>query len=252
MRNTQLTIGIAAAALALGLFMARASHAQKGEHAGHRMGMGDMSKMPMHASMERMSKVKSTLQKARDAAQAEGNDTVVAGIDEALELIEQNHKAMHKHMAAMMQKMKGRMDTMHAMADRMEEMKAEMAESGASQQMQKNMQQMREKMQKMHQGMKADAKQCDMMCPMCEKKMAGGEPEVVNSVCPIMGGKVDRENVPDGLTREFNGKKVGFCCASCPKAWDKLSDVAKKEKLAEALKKSGDEDAGKHAEHHGD
>ncbi len=56
-------------------------------------------------------------------------------------------------------------------------------------------------------------------------------PKVVNTICPIEGGAVDPNTVPDSLTREFKGQKVGFCCAGCPAVWDKLSDAEKEAKL---------------------
>jgi len=62
------------------------------------------------------------------------------------------------------------------------------------------------------------------------EKMSGGA--VVNTKCPIMGGKVDPATVPANLTRTFQGKKVGFCCGGCPSQWDKLSDEEKAKKLA--------------------
>ena len=58
---------------------------------------------------------------------------------------------------------------------------------------------------------------------------------VVNATCPMMGNKLDQANVPAGLTREFQGKKVGFCCGGCPVAWDKLTDARKSDKLAAAM-----------------
>lgn len=60
--------------------------------------------------------------------------------------------------------------------------------------------------------------------------------KVVNTICPIEGGKVDPAKVPAELTREFKGQKVGFCCAMCPPQWDKLSDADKAAKLAAAMK----------------
>jgi len=60
--------------------------------------------------------------------------------------------------------------------------------------------------------------------------------QVVNASCPILGTKLDRANLPDGLTRMFQGKKVGFCCDGCPQAWDKLTEAQKTEKLAAAMK----------------
>jgi hypothetical protein len=49
----------------------------------------------------------------------------------------------------------------------------------------------------------------------------------VNARCPIMGGKPT-----EALTRDYNGQKVGFCCAMCPGQWDKLSDADKAARLA--------------------
>ena len=77
-------------------------------------------------------------------------------------------------------------------------------------------------------------------CEEGDKQAPKGSPKggpaaaaaVANATCPIMGNKLDRANVPANLTREFEGKKVGFCCAGCPAAWDKLTDARKAEKLA--------------------
>lgn len=57
------------------------------------------------------------------------------------------------------------------------------------------------------------------------------EAKFINSLCPIMGTKIVPANVPENLTREFGDKKVAFCCAGCPAAWDKLTDEVKQEKL---------------------
>ena len=54
---------------------------------------------------------------------------------------------------------------------------------------------------------------------------------VVNDRCPVMGGKIDPGKVPAGLTREFKGQKVGFCCGGCPATWDKLPEPEKQAKL---------------------
>lgn len=62
---------------------------------------------------------------------------------------------------------------------------------------------------------------------------AGGAPAFVNTSCPIMpGNAIDPANVPATLTRTHKGKKVAFCCAGCPKTWDKLTDAEKDAKLA--------------------
>ena len=54
----------------------------------------------------------------------------------------------------------------------------------------------------------------------------------VNSVCPIMGGKVN-----PSLTRQFKGQTVGFCCGMCPGQWDKLNDQEKQAKIDKVLGK---------------
>lgn len=72
-----------------------------------------------------------------------------------------------------------------------------------------------------------------MVARTATKPAAGG---VVNTRCPIMGSKIDPAKVPAALTREFKGRKVGFCCGGCPVAWDKLTDAEKQAKL-DALSK---------------
>jgi hypothetical protein len=47
----------------------------------------------------------------------------------------------------------------------------------------------------------------------------------------MMGSKIDAANVPANLVREHRGRKVAFCCAGCPGAWDKLTDAEKDAKL---------------------
>ncbi len=57
--------------------------------------------------------------------------------------------------------------------------------------------------------------------------------EFVNIRCPMMGSEMDLTNVPDSLTRTYNGRQVAFCCGACPSAWDALTDAEKDAKLAE-------------------
>ena len=64
------------------------------------------------------------------------------------------------------------------------------------------------------------------------------EDGIVNARCPIMGSILDPDNVPAGLTREFNGQTVGFCCGGCPAAWDRLSDEQKQAKYDQATAES--------------
>jgi hypothetical protein len=58
--------------------------------------------------------------------------------------------------------------------------------------------------------------------------------KVVNAKCPIQGETLGQ--VPQSLTRQFQGKTVGFCCDMCPPVWDKLSDEEKASKLQAAMK----------------
>ena len=46
------------------------------------------------------------------------------------------------------------------------------------------------------------------------------------------------------------GQKVAFCCASCPVAWDKLSDSDKDEKLTKVVRSEGH--TGPEADEHGE
>jgi hypothetical protein len=59
---------------------------------------------------------------------------------------------------------------------------------------------------------------------------SGSSTSFVNARCPIMGGKPT-----EALTRDYNGQKVGFCCAMCPGQWDNLSDADKAAKLSKVV-----------------
>jgi len=58
---------------------------------------------------------------------------------------------------------------------------------------------------------------------------------VRNVRCPIMGSEIDPNNVPEELVRLWQGQRIGFCCAGCPEAWEKLSDTEKQAKLKAAM-----------------
>ena len=60
------------------------------------------------------------------------------------------------------------------------------------------------------------------------------KPVFANTVCPIMGSKIDPSNVPASLIRDFKGQKVAFCCAGCPAQWDKLTNTQKNAQLMKA------------------
>lgn len=87
---------------------------------------------------------------------------------------------------------------------------------------------------------------CCAGCPAAWDKLSDAEKDaklnavrapagVVNKRCPIMGSVLDPAKVPQELTRVWKGQKVGFCCAGCPAAWDRLSDAEKDAKLKAAL-----------------
>lgn len=71
---------------------------------------------------------------------------------------------------------------------------------------------------------------CDMHGLSADR--SGDSLAVANARCPIMGRTLDPAKVPARLTREYQGKTVGFCCGGCPGAWDRLSDEQKQAKLA--------------------
>jgi hypothetical protein len=60
------------------------------------------------------------------------------------------------------------------------------------------------------------------------------KPQFANSLCPIMGSPINPEKVTENLIRDYQGKKVAFCCAGCPATWDKLTTAQKQAKLAKA------------------
>ena len=85
----------------------------------------------------------------------------------------------------------------------------------------------------------------------CRKAMAAGATKkIVNAVCPMMGSKLDPAKVPSNLTRQFKGRQIGFCCAGCPAAWDKLTDDDKVKKLHASIPKAKKAPAG-HGKAHG-
>jgi iron-sulfur cluster repair protein YtfE (RIC family) len=67
-----------------------------------------------------------------------------------------------------------------------------------------------------------------------EAKATAKTGAIINTRCPMMGREIDPANVPENLVREFNGRKVGFCCGGCPAAWDKLSETDKQARLEKA------------------
>jgi hypothetical protein len=61
---------------------------------------------------------------------------------------------------------------------------------------------------------------------------AAGASEFVNTVCPIMGNQIEPKEVDASLVKDFNGKKVAFCCPPCLEEWDEMTDAERSEKLS--------------------
>lgn len=75
-------------------------------------------------------------------------------------------------------------------------------------------------------------KKVDLISKMTAPTPTRTPTPVINTKCPIMGGKVNPAKVAANLVRTFGGKKVGFCCAGCPAKWDKLASAEKTELMA--------------------
>ena len=61
------------------------------------------------------------------------------------------------------------------------------------------------------------------------------KPQFANNLCPIMGSPINPDKVTKNLVRDYQGKKVAFCCAGCPATWDKFTAAQKQAKLAKAI-----------------
>jgi hypothetical protein len=70
--------------------------------------------------------------------------------------------------------------------------------------------------------------------PAGESGTPESEVTLVNTVCPMMGGKAKSD-----VTTDFNGQTVGFCCPECIPEWEKLTAEEQQAKLTAAGK--GDE-----------
>jgi YHS domain-containing protein len=45
---------------------------------------------------------------------------------------------------------------------------------------------------------------------------------IVNTVCPVLGGQVDKDTP---YTANYNGKRIGFCCAECLEKFEENPQV---------------------------
>lgn len=63
---------------------------------------------------------------------------------------------------------------------------------------------------------------------------ADGKVAVINTMCPVGGDDFGSKERSGDLARAFNGKSIGFCCESCVKQFDKMSDEKKAAVLSAA------------------
>lgn len=66
---------------------------------------------------------------------------------------------------------------------------------------------------------------CGLLFTGCHNNKAkttatSASPSVMNTKCPFSS-----ELVTEGITSDWNGKTVGFCCNGCKGKWDKLDDA---------------------------
>jgi hypothetical protein len=62
-----------------------------------------------------------------------------------------------------------------------------------------------------------------------------GSVQVVNSMCPIGSHEWDGTRTrAEGWTREWNGSRIGFCCLTCVRKFDAMTDEQKAQVLAAA------------------
>jgi hypothetical protein len=60
---------------------------------------------------------------------------------------------------------------------------------------------------------------------------------VVNAYCPIEPDRAvsAAKIAPRPLTRTWRGQRIGFCCDTCPAAWDAMSDEDRSAALSNAI-----------------
>jgi hypothetical protein len=57
---------------------------------------------------------------------------------------------------------------------------------------------------------------------------------VINTMCPIGGDEFGSEPRPASLSRQWQGKPIGFCCRNCVSKFDKMTEAKKTEVLTRA------------------
>ncbi|MFM7059303.1 MAG: hypothetical protein ACKO2P_20505 [Planctomycetota bacterium] len=69
-------------------------------------------------------------------------------------------------------------------------------------------------------------------CEQAPETVATTAIELANTKCPVMGNPVKPDATPPELIREWNGRKVGFCCPPCLDDWAEMTDAERADKLA--------------------
>jgi|GEM_PF-488718 len=68
---------------------------------------------------------------------------------------------------------------------------------------------------------------------ICNAAPAGGNRpgvKAVNTVCPV----VDADGADENVTAEWRGKTIAFCCPTCVRKFDRMSDAEKDAMLKKA------------------
>ena len=67
-------------------------------------------------------------------------------------------------------------------------------------------------------------------CSCCDKDAAAAaSPGMMNTTCPYSGKTANAS-----ITADYQGGKVGFCCAGCKEHWGKDDDTARAALLSKA------------------
>ena len=69
---------------------------------------------------------------------------------------------------------------------------------------------------------------------LVSKAMGENLVEIANRTCPTMGTAMET-TAPENMTRMYKGRRIGFCCETCLKKWDAMSDAEKEPVVSKAM-----------------
>ena len=176
-----------------------------------RMELSQLSQHQLHAVLRAADGV----QKAVDAEDLSRAKAAFAALEKAVAVVDMKRFEGHLHMLWMEFSMRLTNDGVEGRQAKTLEQAARVAQSLAG-----NVASLRAEFRLLHEQSSGSSKPAD---------------EIVNARCPIMGTPLHPTKVPANLIRTYKGRKVGFCCAGCPAAWDKLTDKEKAAKLNASL-----------------